>query len=350
MVVNNLYDFAAWLPKKWVSRIVIITDNQVKKYYGLQLKKRLIKAKHSVLLLSFPAGEKYKTYQTKQNIIHAMQREHCDRDTLILALGGGVVGDLAGFIAATYLRGVRYIQMPTTLLAMVDSSVGGKTGINTIYGKNLIGVIYQPQCIVTDVTLLKTLPKKQMMNGLFEAIKMFLTYDEQSLHYTMTHLEEILRGDIICLQEIVARAVQIKKAVVERDLHETAERSVLNFGHTIGHALEKISNYKLLHGYAVAYGILIESTISHLLGILSNETLVMLKQLMARLGIHGKYLQRYELTQLIQTTKNDKKSRLQKVHYVLLQTIGCVQVINDQYVHPVADKIVRQAVKNVITG
>jgi len=348
MIGCSLYDFAAWFPKKKFSHIVIITDHRVKKKYGLHLQKKLKHAGHNALLFSFPAGEKSKNYKTKQAIENNMHIHHCDRDTLILALGGGVVGDVAGFIAATFLRGVAYIQIPTTLLAMVDSSVGGKTGINTKQGKNLIGIIYQPIAVLTDVTLLKTLSKKNMINGLVEAIKIFLTHDAQSFHYTELHLEQIIKSDNSLLSEIVARAVNIKAAVVTRDEKEQAERSVLNFGHTIGHALEKISNYTLLHGYAVAYGILVEATISHLLGLLPYEKLLIIKKLFSRLNIHGKNLQQYNLTKILQTTKMDKKIREGNVHYVLLQEIGHIHIHHGKYIHPVVDKIVKQAFKNTI--
>src|SRR5476651_340209 len=160
-----------------MSHMVIITDNTVKKLYGLNLQKCLKKAGHHCLLLSFPAGEKFKNNKTKQTIEDAMLQHRCDRDTLILALGGGVVGDLAGYIAATYMRGVSYIQIPTTLLAMVDSSVGGKTGINTSQGKNLIGSFWQPILVVADLQCLMTLPDVQIINRLIEAIKIFLTND-----------------------------------------------------------------------------------------------------------------------------------------------------------------------------
>lgn len=346
----DLYDFTTWLPKKKFNQIVIITDRAVKKRYGCDLQKHLNQAGRNSLLLSFPAGEKSKNYQTKQAIEHAMQLHRCDRDTLIIALGGGVVGDLAGFIAATYLRGVPYIQIPTTLLAMVDSSVGGKTGINTIHGKNLIGAVYQPLCVVADVMLLKTLSRKNMINGLIEAIKIFLTYDAASFCYTESYLHHIIKGDDSLLKEIVSRAVRIKAAVVSRDEKDRGERSVLNFGHTIGHALEKLSNYTLLHGYAVAYGILVEATISHILGLLDSNQLLIIKNLIAELGIHGKNLQKYELTKLIQATKTDKKIRFGNVHYTLLREIGSTHFSNGNYVHPVADKIIKQAFKNIIEG
>lgn len=347
----SLYDVSTWLPKnKTFNQIVIITDHTVKKHYGLLLNKYLRQTGHNSLLLSFPAGEKFKNNKTKQEIENAMLQHRCERDTLILALGGGVVGDLAGYIAATYMRGVPYIQIPTTMLAMVDSSVGGKTGVNTIHGKNLLGVIYQPTCVVADISLLKSLSKKNIINGLIEAIKMFLTHDAESLRYTESHLHSIVKSDDKVLEEIVNRAVRIKAAVVGRDEKERGERSALNFGHTIGHALEKISNYTLLHGYAVAYGILVEATISHALGLLSAEQLLIIKNLIAKLGITGKDLQKYELTKLIQATKNDKKVQLGNAHYTLLQEIGSTLITNGNYAHSVVDEIVKQAFKSAIEG
>lgn len=347
IIGKSISQFTSYLPKK-IQHIVIITDNRVKKYYGLDLQKRLKKNYPSCLLLSFPPGEKFKNNTTKQLIENAMLRNRCARDTLIIALGGGVVGDLSGFIASTYLRGIPYIQIPTTLLAMVDSSIGGKTAINTAYGKNLIGTIYQPAKVIIDITLLQSLSKKNIINGLIEAIKMFLTYDATSFNYTKLHLNQLINGDTFFLKKIVSRAVSIKAAVIGRDEKDNGERSVLNFGHTFGHALEKISNYTVLHGYAVGYGILVEATISHMLDLLNKEQLQIIKQLLAQLDIYGKYLKKYDISKLICVMKHDKKMRQQKIHYTLLSKIGSAYVINGNYVHPVADEIVRHAFKNII--
>lgn len=347
----QLLDIDSWFPLATTyHNIVIISDHTVKKYYGLHLQKHLQHKKINTLLLSFPAGDKYKNYQTKQKIENAMQQQQCGKDTLILALGGGVVGDIAGFIAATYMRGIPYIQIPTTLLSMVDSSVGGKTGINTQYGKNLIGSIYPPIGVIADITLLQSLSKKHLINGLIEAIKMFLTHDVNSFLFTKKHLSNILNGDHELLTNIVKRAVTIKANIVKKDEREQNERNVLNFGHTIGHALEKISHYRLLHGYAVAYGILVESNISHILGLLSSDQLLIIKNLLARLGIKDSALKKYDITKLIQATKNDKKVRSGKVHYSLLQKIGMAHTTNNTYLHPVNDKIVRQALQHITKG
>lgn len=347
---QSLFDCSNWLPKKKFSQIIIISDNHIKKIYGQHLQNHLKSKGHVALLLSFPAGEKSKTYKTKQVLEEAMCKNHCDKDIVILALGGGVVGDLAGFVAATFLRGVTYIQVPTSLLAMVDSSIGGKTGINTRYGKNTIGSIYQPYCVVTDVSLLKTLPKKQLINGLIECIKMFLTHDAESFHYVESHLGSILQGDTIALNELITRVIRIKSAVVTRDEKDCGERKTLNFGHTIGHALEKLSHFSLLHGYAVAYGMLVEATISCLLGLLDNQQLTIIKKMMVSLNIQGKDLKKYPLSKLIQATKTDKKMSFGKVNYVLLKEIGLVHAPQYTYVHAISDDIIKQAFKKVIEG
>jgi 3-dehydroquinate synthase len=344
----KLFDVNAWLPKRLFSQIVIITDNTVKKRAGFRLLTSLKQAGYDSLLLSFSAGEKHKNNKTKQNLENSMLAHRCDRDTLVLALGGGVVGDMAGFVAATYLRGIAYIQLPTTLLAMVDSSVGGKTGVNTPQGKNLIGMVYQPLCVVADIELLTTLPKKHRINGLVEALKMFLIHDVNSFNYASLHIAKIINGDVNVLKEIVIRSVDIKSAVVSRDEKEKGERVVLNFGHTIGHALEKISNYTLLHGHAVAYGILVEASISHLLGILESEQLDIIKKSLSQLGFYGRDLKELNVIDMIAATKNDKKAKGNQVRYILLNSIGRVHVNNGEYSHAVSDAIVEQAFKNII--
>lgn len=346
----NLHQVNEWLPKKIFSRMVIITDNVVNKKMGLGLQNALQQAGHESLLIAFRAGEKFKDNKTKQSIENFMLAHRCDRETLILALGGGVVGDMAGFVAATYLRGIDYIQLPTTLLAMVDSSVGGKTAINALHGKNLIGAIYHPLCVVADFSMLKTLPKKHRINGLIEAIKMFLTHDAESVDYVALHGDEIIKGNIQYLHEVVIRAVKIKSAMVSRDEKEKGERAVLNFGHTIGHALEKISGYTLLHGHAVAYGILMEAHISNLLGLLAEEDLLKIKNLLSRLGFNGEDLKGRDVNAMIQATYQDKKAKLNHVHYVLLKKIGEAHVENNQYAHTVSEEMVRLAFENTKRG
>lgn len=338
-------------PEKWLphdshtKRLVIITDDNVNKIYGEKLSHTL--SRYKPLLLSFLPGEKSKNYQTKQLLEEQMIQHHCNRDTLILSLGGGVVGDLAGFIASTYMRGIPYIQIPTTLLAMVDSSVGGKTGINTNQGKNLIGTFWQPRCVVADLNCLMTLSSVHIINGLIEAIKVFMTNDADHLNYVINNVNDILRKDISILKTIIEKAIKIKVDVVTQDERESNQRMILNFGHTIGHALEKITDYTMLHGYAVALGILVEAKISQLLGFLSNEEYHVIQLLFLKLNISGSQLKDMNYDDIIQATKSDKKTKSNNVRYVLLKTLGQVCNDNNIYAHPVSERIVKNALLDV---
>jgi len=319
------------------NRYVVITDNNVKKLYGEKVAKNL-----KADLLSFPAGEKNKNRETKARLEDEMIKLGCGRDTLIIALGGGVVGDLAGFIAATYMRGIPYIQIPTTLLAMVDSSVGGKTAVDTAEGKNLIGVFCQPNKVLVDINYLDTLPKKQLINGLFEAIKMFLTHDKQMFNYTEKNLNKIINKDKEVLQKIIKQAVKIKAEVVQRDEKENNERMVLNFGHTIGHVIEKLSDYKLLHGYAVGLGILVEARMAELLNILSANNYESIKRLFKQLGIDDRKITG-KIENIIKVMNVDKKNNNGKSKFVLLKNIGEVSVANGSYAREVDLKIIKSA-------
>ena len=336
-----------WMPKN-VSTVVIITDDTVKKLYAPKLVQTLKETGYNTLLLSFPTGEKSKNIHTKCRLEEKMLENGCDRDSLILALGGGVVGDLAGFIASTYLRGIAYIQIPTTFLAMVDSSIGGKTGIDTPQGKNLIGAFWQPKAVVSDIHCLKSLPKQHLINGLVEAIKMFLTSDANSFDYFQHHLTPILHGDEDCLNQIVQRAVTIKATIVKNDERENNQRAILNFGHTIGHALEHLTNYKLLHGYAVALGILVEAKIAELMNVLQPQQYLLIKTLFSQLDIQSKQLSNIDVDEVIRRTQFDKKKRAGVVHYVLLQDVGSVYASNQQFTHSIPDDLVKKAFLEVL--
>ena len=335
---------ASHFPK---SQLVIITDHQVEKMYGTVLAEALLQRGHQVLLLAFQAGEKFKTAKTKAQLEEQMLQYHCGRDTVILALGGGVVGDVAGFVAATYLRGVPYVQLPTTLLAMLDSSVGGKTGINTSHGKNLIGAYWQPSAVIDDLNFLKTLSQKQFTSGFVEAVKMFLTSDRKQFLRVQEQLERVLARDALLLEEIISAAVSIKMGVVERDEKEAGERMILNFGHTIGHALEKVSRYKIMHGYAVALGILVEMKISELLGICSAEDYSVVQKFFAHLKITPALLAKMDPLQILEATRHDKKRDADMVRYILLSKIGEIDRTKGAVVHFVPDAIVLKALNTM---
>lgn len=330
----------ASLPNK--GRLVVITDDNVQLLYGKQILELL--TEYEPLIISFVAGEDSKNAETKQIIEKQMIDNHCDRDTIILALGGGVVGDLAGYVASTYMRGISYIQIPTTLLAMVDSSVGGKTAINTPLGKNLIGTFWQPSSVIVDLNFLKTLPEIQMINGLVEAIKMFLTCDVGLFNFTNQSINNILQQDFSVLKNVIEQAIKIKVEVVSCDEKENHQRAILNFGHTIGHALEKLSDYKMLHGYAVARGILVEAKISQLLGHLSKAEFELIKEIFLKLNISGDEFKKFNVDKIIKATKSDKKIKNNQVRYVLLKKLGHVYSDKNLYVHPVADEVVKQAI------
>lgn len=333
-----------WLAKHHAAKeIVIITDNTVKKLYAADLQRCLIRAGYEVLLCAFPAGEKSKNAQVKNALDEQILHHGCGRDTICLALGGGVVGDLAGYVAATYMRGIPFLQMPTTLLAMIDSSVGGKTGINSPQGKNLIGAFWQPSAVMADIDCLRTLSQKQLIHGLVEAIKIFLTSDKKSLAYTQKNLVRILAGDAKILQQVVQRAVRLKAYVVEVDEKETNMRRVLNFGHTIGHALEKLTHYKMLHGFAVGLGILLEAKVAELQGLLSWQDYAVIARIFADLGIRPAGLKKFAIADIIAATQLDKKVKAGKVQYVLLQGLGNVYQGKGMFAHPVTDEVIKQA-------
>ncbi len=339
----------AWLPKEY-QPLVIITDNTIKSIYAKPLQKKLIQLGYETKLFSFPAGEKSKSQKIKTFIEEKMLAEKCGRNSLILALGGGVVGDMAGFIAATYMRGVPFIQLPSSLLAMIDSSVGGKNGINTTQGKNLIGTFYQPKAVIIDRDILKTLPQKHLINGLIEAIKIFLTNDSASFYFLKKNLDKILSGSNTVLEKIIQQAVSLKANIVEQDEKENHLRMILNFGHTIAHAIEALSNYKVLHGYAVGFGILFEAKISQLLGLLPENSYETIKTVFNNLGIDSKALAKYDINKIISFTKIDKKIKSNEVRYVLLKNIGEFYQAKQQVVHPVTDESVKQAFLELING
>ncbi|MDA9271809.1 3-dehydroquinate synthase, partial [bacterium] len=235
-------------------RLVIITDTNLVNSLGIQLQQQLQQQGLQALLLACPAGEIHKTRETKQQLEDELLARQYGRDTCLIALGGGVVTDLVGFLAATYCRGLPVIYVPTTLLAMVDASIGGKTGVNTPHGKNLIGTFTQPQAVFMDINTLNTLPENEWHNGMAEMIKHSLIADATIFKLLQQNVEKIIQRDAIFLIDMIHASCLIKKNIVEQDEQEQGLRQLLNFGHTIGHAIETIEHYRLSHGEAVAIG------------------------------------------------------------------------------------------------
>lgn len=346
---DSFKDIINFLGKKFPeSACVIITDKTVERLYGEKLRALLKKSGRKVFLFSISPGEKSKNQKNKTIIEEKMLKERVDRQSVIIALGGGVVGDLAGFIAATYMRGISYIQVPTTFLAMVDSSFGGKTGINTAQGKKLVGSFWQPEAVFIDFKYLETLPQKQFINGLIEAVKMFITSDADSFSYAERNINKLLGRDRQVIKNVVKNAILIKAPIVEKDERDTGERAILNFGHTIGHAFEKLGKHKILHGYAVALGVIVEADISASIGQLKRLDYLRIKEFMTeKVGIDLKHFRAYSPREIIDNMKSDKKNKNGKPHYVILKEIGKVNTRKNIFAHPIENATVIRVLKKI---
>jgi len=303
-------------------RVVIIADAAVKDLYGTDLAKRL-----NAELLTIPSGEKAKSKNTQENLENELFKRGCDRDTILIALGGGVTTDLVGFVASIYLRGVSLILIPTTLLAMVDAAIGGKTAINTDFGKNLIGTNYLPKAIIADLKTLATLPEKEWLNGVAEILKMGLVFDASIWELAKKNSKS---------QELILKAIQAKMDVVEQDPTEQGLRRILNFGHTIGHALEKIAHYEMSHGEAVAIGCLAESHLSMHLGYLPEKEF---EQIQSSYNLFSlKLPKNYTRQNLFMAMSHDKKKAQGHIRFVLIDQIGHALSFDGHYCCAITEK------------
>ena len=299
-------------------RVAIITDANVDNLYGKRISQQLPRS----TLYAIPAGESAKTRETWAALTDRLLADGFSRDSLIVAVGGGVVGDLAGFVAATYMRGVPFVQVPTTLLSMIDASVGGKTGVDTPAGKNLVGAFHQPSLVVADPGTLATLPGNHFRAGLAEALKHGVIADAGYFNRIASSGERTAR-DERTLTELIADSVRIKASVVARDEREAGLRKVLNFGHTIGHAIESVSNYALLHGEAVAIGMALESALAERLGVAEAGTSETIRGALDAIGLPTTF-PALDRGAVVEATKADKKARAGRVEYALPATIGAM--------------------------
>lgn len=302
-------------------KLIIITDPRAGKLYGDALAQSLTNDGFSVTTLRVPEGEDQKSLETAGRLYHELTECHAERTTPILALGGGVIGDLAGFVAATYLRGVPLIQVPTTLLAQVDSSIGGKVAVDHGQLKNRIGAFYQPRLVISDIDTLKTLPPAELANGLAEVIKSAAIRNKEFFAFLETKLDRIKSLDESALEEIVFQTAKIKAEVVGKDERDLGLRSILNYGHTIGHAIESVSDFTVEHGSAVAIGMVAAARISHKMGVLDKNDLVRLQDIIEKAGLPTK-MSDFEIEKIIQTMEHDKKVWYGKIRFVLLKAIG----------------------------
>jgi 3-dehydroquinate synthase len=309
-------------------KAVIITNPTVKNLYGISLRQSLIGNGFKTALLEVPEGEEYKSLDTAGRLYNELTEFGAERSTPVLALGGGVIGDVAGFVAATYMRGVPLVQLPTTLLAQVDSSIGGKVAVNHKQLKNEIGAFYQPRIVITDITTLQTLPPVELTSGLSEVIKYAIIKDKDFFTYLEEHLESIRALDEKSLEYIVAVSARIKAEVVEKDEKDLGLRNILNFGHTLGHAIESVSDFKISHGQAVAMGMMVASGIANEIGVLENTCVVRIRKLLKRAGLMTK-VPKLDLNQVLESAMHDKKVTGGKIRFVLPRGIGEVYITDE---------------------
>ena len=302
-------------------KAVIITNPTVRGLYGSILEDSLKSAGLSTATLEVPDGEEYKTLEQAGELYLQLNELQAERTTPILALGGGVIGDLAGFAAATYMRGVPLIQVPTTLLAQVDSSIGGKTAVNHGQLKNNIGVFYQPKLVMADTATLKTLPVREIKNGFAEVIKYGVIKDRDLFIRLENEMPRLKKLDEDLLEEVVTRCAGIKAAIVEKDEKDTGLRNILNFGHTIGHAIETVSDYKIKHGQGVAMGMMAASLISYRMDYLPYSALDKIKTVLIRAGLPTN-IPGLDIQNIRQAMEHDKKKVGGKLKMVLPVSIG----------------------------
>ncbi|HLS91081.1 MAG TPA: 3-dehydroquinate synthase [Limnochordia bacterium] len=311
------------------SRLLVVADEHVGRLYGGVVLKSLKEAGFSVDFATFPAGEAYKSLETAAALYGACLDAGLDRGSGIVALGGGVVGDVAGFVAATYMRGIDLVQLPTTLLSQVDSSVGGKTGVNHPRGKNLIGAFHQPRLVLADVSVLVSLDPREYRSGLAEVVKAGLIRDPDLVELLEKEWLPLLRLDGKLLTRVVRRAVQIKAEVVQADEREAGLRAILNFGHTVGHALEAATGYRrFTHGEAISIGMVVEAELSAALGLIGPGDVSRIREMLARFGLPVD-AQGVPYEKVQEAMRLDKKVKDGRLRFALLDGIGSCRIVSD---------------------
>ena len=319
-VLTELPDLVASLAG--AARVFLITDSTVARLYGRAAHRALAAHGLRTLLLEVPAGEASKSPRVVLALQTRLLKEGVTRDSLVIAFGGGVIGDLAGYVAATVLRGIRFLQVPTTLLAQVDSSVGGKVGINHPVGKNLIGAFHQPSAVTIDPLVLRTLPAAEFRNGMAEVVKIAAALDGDFFSFLARNFKEIGPAKMRLMTDVINRAAGLKAAVVEKDEKETGLRKSLNLGHTIGHALEAGTHFKLRHGEAVSIGMVAEGRIAVALDMLSAREFGLLERTLASFGLPTALPRKVDRNAFDAALALDKKGDAAGVKFALLTRIG----------------------------
>jgi 3-dehydroquinate synthase len=302
---------------------VIITDSNVGPLYAARLQAALARGGMTTSVLTVPAGEVSKSFRQVERLIKRFPLLKLDRGSAVFALGGGVVGDLAGFVSAIYLRGLPFVQVPTSLLAQVDSSVGGKTGVNLPQGKNLVGAFHQPVLVLADTTTLRTLPGIELRAGFAEVLKHGAIYDARFFGWLESNYRKVLKLDPVAVAYAVKRCCEIKADVVSQDERESGLRAILNFGHTIGHAMEALADYEgLLHGEAISMGMCCAAWLSVRHAGLKQADAKRIENLIVKSGLPARIGDRVDMVQLGRAMRLDKKARAGKLRFVLLSRLG----------------------------
>ena len=308
-------------------RVCLVTHPELHDWYAAPLAAQLSALGNAPILLSVPSGEQAKTLATVAQLYSGFAGARLDRKSLIVAVGGGVLGDMAGFAAATYMRGLDFVQVPTTLLAQVDSSVGGKTGVDLPEGKNLVGAFHQPRAVLIDPDTLHTLPDRERRSGLAEVVKYGIIYDEAFFTRIKNDMDLLLRGDADAITHIIARSCAIKADVVGQDETEQGLRAILNFGHTIGHALEAVTRYeRWKHGEAISIGMVSACLIGQEVGVTPPAVTRQTIEILQAAGLPTAFPADIPIDAVLDAAQQDKKTVGGKLRFVLAQGIGTVQV------------------------
>ncbi|MFW6041748.1 MAG: 3-dehydroquinate synthase [Guyparkeria sp.] len=311
-------------------RAVIVSNTTVAPLYAARLTSALLAAGKQVDLLALPDGEQYKNLETLEQIYDFLMEKQVDRKTTLIALGGGVIGDITGFAAASFQRGVPFIQVPTTLLAQVDSSVGGKTGINHPRGKNMIGAFYQPRCVLADTDTLNTLPDRELSAGLAEVIKYGLLWDEDFLNWIEAHIDALRQRDPAALTEAIRQSCLIKAEIVRQDEREGGIRALLNLGHTFGHAIEAGMGYgRWLHGEAIGAGMCMAAELSRRLGLIDPSACQRIERIVSAAGLPTRSPAELSPLRLRELMSSDKKVENGRLRLVLLGRLGQARLIDN---------------------
>ncbi len=337
------------LRKKSPSRVTVIMDTNLAGAYRSFVNDVLQDSGFNYQIITFPAGEEHKNIDTVMKLFGELSDFNMDRKSLVIAIGGGVCGDMAGFLSSIYLRGIPFIQVPTSILSMVDSSVGGKTGVDTAYGKNLAGAFHQPLSVLIDIDFLQTLPKVEFINGMAEVIKHGLITDAGYFRWLLENRENILSLDRDSLIYMIKISCQIKAAVVEKDEKEAGLRQTLNLGHTFGHAIEHASHFKIPHGYSIALGTIAAAYISKQKAGLSEDSFNEIIRIYKDFGLLD-FIQDFKTLipqKIREAASTDKKNIAGQVKIVLLKEIGTVQNKDDIFSYSVEDHDFYEALNTV---